>query len=128
MTSPESIHHLLRVAARLLDQAASEIRDGNLEPIRGNIEHIGRALSEIFDVEQRIYAVRPDLKPAYLNEPSPNPEADRLLTQFMFEACELEDAGHKADAIEKYKEYLAVETSRHHREIAEGEIMRLSRE
>jgi hypothetical protein len=111
-----------------LDQAASEIRDGNLEPTRGNIEHIGRALSEIFDIEQRIYEARPDLKPAYLTEHSPNPEANRLLTRFMSEAFELEDEGRKVDAIQKYKEYLALETSPEHMKIAEGEIMRLSRE
>ncbi|WP_342130156.1 hypothetical protein [Hydrogenophaga sp. OTU3427] len=128
MASPESIYRLLRVASKLLDQAASEIRDGKLEPVRGNIEHIGRALSEIFDIRQKIYEVRPDLKREYLSEPSPNPEANRLLTRFMFEASELEDGGRTAEAIEKYKEFLAIETSELHREIAESEIMRLSGE
>jgi hypothetical protein len=128
MASPESIYQLLRVAARLLDQAASEIRDGKLEPVQGNILHIGRALAEIFEIEQVVFTARPNLKPAYLSEPSPNPEANKLLTRFMFEACELEDAGRKAEAIEMYREFLALEESALHREIAEREISRLSRE
>lgn len=126
MASLESIHQLLAVAARLLDSAASEIRDAKLEPVRENIGQIGQILAGIFEIEQKIYALRPDLEPAYLSEPSPHPESNKRLTRFMFEACELEDAGELAQAIEKYREYLGLEDSSHHREIAEGEIRRLS--
>jgi len=128
MASPESIHHILQVAARLLDKAATQIRDSKLQPVRENVEQVGRALVEIFEIEQHIYAVRPDLKPAYLNEPSLNPEADRLLTRFMFEASELEYAEKIDEAIDKYKEFLALEASLPYREIAESEIKRLSGE
>ena len=126
MASPESIHRLLTVAARLLDSAASEIRDAKLEPVRENIEQIGRVLTVIFEIEQKIHVLRPDLKPACLNEPSPHSESDKRLTRFMSEACGHEDAGEIAQAIEKYREYLALEASSFHREIAEGEIRRLS--
>lgn len=128
MASPESINNLLNVAAKLLDLAANEIRDGKLDPVRGNIELVGRALAEIFEIQQSVYSVRPDLQPAYLSEPSPNPEANRLLTRFMVEALELEHAGCTAEAIEKYREFLEVNTSDLHREIAKGEIERLSAE
>jgi hypothetical protein len=125
MASPESIHQLLTVAARLLDSAASEIRDAKLEPVRENISQIGHALAVIFEIEQKTYTLRPDLKPAYLSEPSPHSESNKLLTRFMAEAIEHEDAGEIALAIEKYREYLVLEESSHHREIAEGEIRRL---
>ncbi|MDN6882707.1 hypothetical protein QMO14_03735 [Variovorax sp. CAN2819] len=127
MASPESIHQLLTVAARLLDRAASEIRDARLEPVRGNIGRTGEILAGIFEIEQQIYLLRPELKPAYLNALSPYPESNKLLTRFMFEACQLEDAGEFGRAIEKYEEYLSLEESTHHREIAEGEIRRLSK-
>ncbi|QSI28141.1 hypothetical protein GNX71_00525 [Variovorax sp. RKNM96] len=126
MASPESIHHLLTVAARLLDSAASEIRDAKLEPVRDNISQIGHFLAGIFEIQQKVYALRPDLKPAYLSEPSPHSESNKLLTRFMSEACWHEDAGEVALAIDKYREYLLLEGSPHHREIAEGEIRRLS--
>lgn len=125
MASLESIHQLLTVAARLLDSAASEIRDTKLEPVRENIHQIGQILAAIFEIEQKIHVLRPDLKPTYLDEPSPHSESNKLLTRFMVQACELEDAGELLQAIEKYKEYLVLETSSHHREIAEGEIRRL---
>lgn len=127
MDSIESTHRLLRVAADLLDQAAAGIRESKIEPIRGNIEHIGRALVEIFQIQNSIYSLRPELKPEYLNHESPNPEANRLLTRFMFEASELEQIGRIAEAIDKFKEFLALEKSELHREIAEGEIERISR-
>ena len=127
MASPESIHQLLTVTARLLDSAASQIRDAKLEPVRENIEQVGEILAGIFEIEQKIYLLRPELKPAYLSEPSPHPESNKLLTRFMFESCQLEDAGELGQAIEKYEEYLLLEESTHHREIAEGEIRRLSK-
>ncbi|MGJ7527286.1 hypothetical protein [Variovorax sp. GB1P17] len=126
MAPLESTHQLLTVAARLLDSAASGIRDAKLEPVRENIAQIGQILAAIFEIEQKIYALRPDLQSAYLGEPSPYPESNKRLTRFMFQACGLEDAGEIAQAIEKYKEYLQLEESSHHREIAEGEIRRLS--
>jgi hypothetical protein len=128
MASPESIHQLLLVAARLLDQAASEIRDAALEPVHDNLQHVGSALVEIFEIEKRIHALRPQLMPAYLNEPSPTPEANRRLTQYMGEACQLEDAGKRLEAIAKYREYLTIEESAHHRSIAAHELERLSRQ
>lgn len=126
MASPESIHRLLTVAARLLDSAASEIRDAKLEPVRENISQIGHALAVIFEIEQKIHVLRPDLKPAYLSEPSPHSESNKLLTRFMSEAIEHEDSGEIELAIGKYREYLALEESPFHREIVEGEIRRLS--
>lgn len=126
MASPESIHQLLRMAARLLNQAAEEIRDCELEPVRGNVLQVGRALAEICEVEAHVYAVRPDLKPAFLKEPPQHSEANRRLTQCMGGALELEQLGRKVDAIEKYRAYLATETSEFHREIAQREIERLT--
>jgi hypothetical protein len=125
MTSPESIHALLVVAARLLDRAAQEIRDAKLEPVRGNIEHIGRALAEVFDVHRQVYALRPHLKPAYLTEPSPHPEADRRLARALFEASMLEEAGRCEEAIKEMEGFLALESSPLHRNIAEGKVRRL---
>ncbi|WP_143098456.1 hypothetical protein [Variovorax sp. OK605] len=113
------------MAARLLDSAASEMRDAQLEPVRENIHQVGEILAAIFEIEQKIHVLRPELKPAYLSEPSPYLESNKRLTRFMFEACQLEDVGELAQAVEKYEAYLLLEDSAHHREIAEGEIRRL---
>jgi hypothetical protein len=128
MANLESINNRLLVASRLLDQAAEEIRDAQFAPTRGNIEHIGKALSEIFELQHKIYEVMPELKPNYLNEESPSPEADGLLTEFLGEAIGLEDAENNEGAIAKLEEFLLLESTPHHKEIARSEIARLKGE
>ena len=126
MATLESINNLLAIVARLLDQAASQTRDAELQPVQANVEHIGRALAEIFRLQHKIYEIQPDLKPKYLDEASTNPGADELLTRYMGEALGLEEAGDLSRAIEELREFLTLESSPHHRQIAHWEIERLS--
>ena len=62
MAGADSIDRLLTVAASLLDQAAAEIRDAKLEPVRENIHRVGVALSEVFEIQHAIYTARPTLR------------------------------------------------------------------
>lgn len=96
--------------------------------MRGHIERVGRALTEIFEIEQAVYALRPELKPAKLKESSTDSGANKLLCSYLSEAIELEDAGRKGEAIEKLREFLSRESPPLHREIANNEILRLSDE
>jgi len=128
MATLRSIDALLNVSARLLDKAAGEMRDAKLPPVHENVEHIGRALSEVFAIQHKIYELEPGLKPQYLNEESESPEADALLTQFLGEAIGMERSGNIEEAIEKLEEFLLLESSLHHQEIARGEIDRLNQE
>ena len=126
MASLDSIHLRLKLAANLLDAAATEIRDAEFEPRRENIENIGRALVEIFEIQHRIHDSRPDLKPEHLNESSPHPEADGALARCMYTASEFEIAGQPEQAIEVYREFMALDVPTHHKDIAAHEISRLS--
>jgi hypothetical protein len=125
MATLESINRLLSVAASLADHAAAEIRDAKLEPVRENIERIGKALAEIFEIQHQIYALRPDLTPDYLKQPSEHSAANRLLTEYMYNASEFELTGNHERAIQVFQEFLGLESSSLHRDIAEGEIKRL---
>lgn len=125
MVTPESIHRLLSVAASLLDHAATEIRDAKIEPVRENIERVGKALVEVFEIQQKIYLLRPGLTPEYLKQPSEYSAANRLLTEYMYNASEFERAGNNERAIETFQEFMALESSPLHRDIAAGEIKRL---
>jgi len=125
MATLESINRLLSVAASLADHAAAEIRDAKLEPVRENIERIGKALAEMFEIQLQIYKLQPDLKPEYLEQPSEHSAANRLLTEYMYNASEFELAGNNERAIETFQEFLALESSPLHRDIAAGEIKRL---
>ena len=94
MATPESINRLLAVAATLLDHAAAEARDAKLEPVRENIDRIDNAFAEVFEIQHQIYELQPKLKPESLKQPSEYPQANRLLTEFMYRASECELAGN----------------------------------
>jgi len=125
MASHETLLLTLELAGGLLDRAAGEIRDIPLQPTKEHITRIGQILGEIFEIQQQIYAIRPDLTPSYLIEESPNPQANRRLTEAMGKALLREDAGDKEEAIGILKQYLAIEVSKVHRDIVLGEINRL---
>lgn len=66
MATLEALYKNLDRAARTLDRAAGQIRDTPLEPTRDNIRRIAKALAEIFEIQQEIYPLRPELIPHHL--------------------------------------------------------------
>ena len=125
MANPESVNRLLSVAASLLDQAAGEIRDAKLYPVRENIERIGKALVEVMEIQFQVYKVQPNLRPQDLAQPSEYSAANRLLTEYMSNASEFESAGNTGQAIATFQEFLSLESSPLHRDVAAREIKRL---
>ena len=77
------LHQLLRVASHLLDQAAAEVRHKDLDPVTGNIERIGRALIEVMEVQRKIFALQPELRPKSLAASDREADANQLFTRFM---------------------------------------------
>lgn len=61
----DEIDRRLTRAARLLDCAASKIRDAKLDPKR-NVRRLGEALVLVFEIQHEIYRKRPDLMPQFL--------------------------------------------------------------
>lgn len=122
MPSLESLDNLLTQAAKLLDVAAAEIRDVPLEPKKENIRRIAAALTEIFEVQQRIYALNPEFQPRFLSEPSKNPEANRALGLAILEAYRLNDEGQPDAGVAVLESYQAGEDSAYHREVAQSLI------
>jgi hypothetical protein len=125
MAGADSIDRLLTVAASLLDQAAAEMRDANLEPVRENIHRVGVALSEVYEIQHAIYAARPDLAPKFLAEESPHAESNKLLTEYLARAVRMERDGDAGAAVAELAAYLVLETSELHRNIARGRIERI---
>jgi len=125
VADPESINRLLTTTAKLLDSAAAEIRDARLEPVSDNIHRIGRALVEVYEIQQAIYSVQPALTPSFLNEQSNDAESNRLLTEYFARGIEREHSGDITGAIAEFEHYLTLESSVHHRAIAIGQIERL---
>ncbi len=67
MASLEELNNLLTEATRLLDKAASQIRDLNLNK-QTNIRKVGEALVLAFEIQRDIYERRPDLTPDFLKK------------------------------------------------------------
>lgn len=126
MRNHKPLHQLLRVASHLLDRAATEIRETQLDPITENIEGIGRSLIEVMELQRRIFALQPELRPKSLAASEREADANRLFTQYMLEALEYEDLGNRVAAVERYAHFIGISPSYHHREIARAEIRRLS--
>ena len=75
MAKLDNIHAKLIDAARLLDEAAREMRDGTGMPPE-QVAKIGAAMAEVMLVRHQIYLLRPDLMPAYLKDHDDNTGGD----------------------------------------------------
>ena len=95
------------------------------EPVRVNIERIGKALAEVMEVRLELYKAKPELVPPHRDESTEYSAANRLLTEYMYNASEFELAGDIAQAVATFRTFLSLESSPLHRSIAAGEIERL---
>jgi len=116
----------LRAAASLLDNAAGQIRDAALSPTKEHIGSIGQALAHIFDIQNAIYKLRPELQPTYKEEPEELKAANRRLGQALIAAYDLADAGNVQQAIAHLQSFASSEPSAFHRELAVREQTRLA--
>lgn len=71
------------------------------------------------------FRARPDLKPAYLDDRSQSPDADRRLTRALAAAYRAADSGDRRGAIRSLQLFASAETSQLHLEIVRHEIERL---
>ena len=120
-----TLHQQLRIAAGLLDGAATLIREEHLEPTREHIHRIGEALAAIAEIRLAIGGVRPDLEPPYEPPSKEVSAANRRLGPVLLQAYDLAESSKLTDAIAVLEDYLKNESSEHHRGIAQGEIERL---
>jgi hypothetical protein len=67
MAKLDNIHAKLIEASNLLDAAAQEMREGTGMPVE-LLSKIGAAMAEVMLVRHRIYVLRPDLMPGYLQD------------------------------------------------------------
>src|SRR5687768_9561207 len=120
-----TLHEQLRIAAGLLDGAATLIRDAPLQPARDHIHRIGEALAAIAEIRLAIGEVRPDLEPPYEPPSEEVSAANRRLGPILLRAYDLAQSSKLTDAIAVLEEYVKNEPSEYHRDIASGEIARL---
>lgn len=126
MDSLDRLNATLRIAASILDNAAGQIRDAALSPTREHIGSVGQALAHIFEIQNAIYKLRPDLEPQHKEEPEEVRAANRRLGEALIAAYDLADSGHVQQAIADLKSFAATEPSSLHRELAVREQTRLA--
>jgi len=125
MPTIEQLAQRLEIAGRLLAAAAEDVRDLSLGDTKANSRSIGEALASIFAVQRAVFALRPELEPAYLQQISPHTEANKRLTPVLAEAYRLVDAGQIMEAVRVLKAFASTEPSDLHRDVALGEAERL---
>ena len=122
MASLDSIYRLLEEATARLDEALQQIRDLPLEPRKEHIHRIGRALSQIYDIEYHVFALRPELTPHVLSGPLDNPQG--ALSAAMRRAKAAEENGN-IDVAVAILRWVAPRVGGEHAQTAETEIARL---
>jgi hypothetical protein len=120
-----TLREQLRIAAGLLDGAATLVRDAPLQPTRDHLHRIGEALAAIGEIRLAIGGVRPDLEPPYEPPSEEVSEANRRLGPVLLQAYDLAESSMLPDAIAVLEDYVNNEPSQYHRDIALGEIERL---
>jgi hypothetical protein len=126
MDALANLHQRLRVAAALLDGAASQIREIPLSPTSQHIHSIGEALVGIFKIQSAIHQLRPDLAPDYHEPPAEVRAANRRLGEVLIAAYDLADSARVAEAINMLSNFVSTEPSEQHRALAAREVERLS--
>ena len=127
MATLDDLAARLEIAGHLLNEASEASRDLPLEPVNTHIRAIGEAMASIFDVQRAVFALRPELEPAFLKEPSLFPEANRRLTVALGEAYRLVDDGKSAEAVAFLESFAATESSEVHKRIAMVEAERIAK-
>jgi hypothetical protein len=67
MGSLDHLNDLLSRSGKLLDEAAREVANVQLNPEQ-NVKKIAQVLMAIFEIRLEIFQQRPDLKPEYLEK------------------------------------------------------------
>jgi len=119
MPTLDELDNQLTVAASLLDAATVVIRECSLAPTHEHFRRIGDALAKVYEIQHAIYAVRPDLKPGVLQEPSEFAAANGRLTVALSTAYKCGEAGQYNEAARLLAEFIAAESSDRHRAIAQ---------
>jgi len=128
MATLKTLDDLLTTASKILDQAATQIRDIPLEPTKEYIRKVGHALTLIFEIQHEIYRLEPSLEPEYLRKEPPYPGEGRKFGDIIIEAADYEQAGDFEKAIALYEAYISEAPPDFFANMARNQIQRIKKE
>lgn len=122
MATIEEINKLLGSCAAELDRCARLIRDAELGPVKENMHRIGHALYNIYEIQNEIYKLKPELMPKEWNEPVTDKELNRVFGELLIEIEDLCQSGRPRTAIERLEAFVGIHPGKNLVEMAKNEI------
>lgn len=122
MATIEDISKILSSCAAELDRCAGLIRDAELVPVKQNIHRIGHALYNIFEIQNEIFKLKPELMPKEWNEPMTDKELSRAFGELLIESEDLCESGKPLSAIERLEAFIGIHPGKNFSEMAKKEI------
>src|SRR5687767_15731604 len=98
MDPQEQLHRTLRAAAHLLDSAASQVRDIQLQPTKQYLRLIGESLALVFEVQHAVERLKPDLAKPYEESTEEESLANRRLGEAFIAAEDLAERENNESA------------------------------
>lgn len=120
----EKANLYLTKAAIYLDAAAGCVRETQLEPVRDNIRKIAHALAYIFDLQDAVYKMSPELRPEWLDSDAESVSPGDI-DQVLLNADALADEGELHPAIALIEKRLLQGIPESQKQLLLSEIKRL---
>jgi hypothetical protein len=126
MASHAHLDMLLGQTLECLNEAAGQVRELELEPVKDNLMYIGRAIEEVWGLRERLYAMHPEVKRDFVQESEADPTRFEALTQVLTRASEDEAAGRLDAAADGYRRLLGEAQFGFFRRCAEAGLFRVA--
>ncbi len=106
MKTPAHLDSLIGEALECLNEAARGVRDLKIEPVDDNVKKFGAAIIELWEVRERLYTIKPELKRDFVVESEVNPERYEALLKVHEAAALAESNGNLQQAKILFKKLL----------------------
>ena len=126
MANPAHLDALVGEALECLNEAVQSVRALQIAPVDDNVDKLGAAIVEVWEVRQRLYALRPDLKRDFVVEYEVNVKRYETLSKVHEEAAAAEREGNLAQATSLYRKLLHESQFGFFKLCAEAGLYRLS--
>ena len=123
----DKIDKVLGDALERISIAAHEIRECDELDSDSNLRLIGETTIKLWDIREKIYGIRPDLKPDFVVEIVENKDSYDKQSSLYTLAEEKEEEGNLQAAKELYTQLLKLSTIRHFERIAQAGLYRVDK-
>ena len=124
--SLEQVDLLLGESLELMQKAAKEIKEISSPELTKKLIHIGKATTQLWEVRDQIYKLKPEIKRDFVSEYSHDKERFESLNKIHIKASEAESARKYDEAKKAYTELLEVSNYVYFKLLAEAGLHRVT--